>query len=157
MQRSQELKRDIQTLESFGLVDSHCHHVSSVDHVLTQVSFGLSFSGLHAYFFSSPLHAKRAVAFLGELLSLLSGRRLADIGSVLLIAIVLLQIQIKNSNLLKSTLTNVIRIVQKTSQNMHIGWWSDLGSLSLRILCHDRTFVIADIYFCVGSGDMCRS
>ena len=35
MQRSQELKRDIQTLESFGFVDSHCHHVSSVDHVLT--------------------------------------------------------------------------------------------------------------------------
>ena len=128
-----------------------------VDHVLTQVSFGLSFSGLHAYFFSSPLHAKRAVAFLGELLSLLSGRSLADIGSVLLIAIVLLQIQIKNSNLLKSTLTNVIRIMQRTSQSMHIGWWSDLGSLSLRILCHDRTFVIADIYFCVGSGDMCRS
>ena len=44
--------------------------------MLTQVSFGLSFSGLHAYFFSSPLHAKRAVAFLGELLSLLFGQKI---------------------------------------------------------------------------------
>ena len=50
---------------------------------------------------------------------------LADIGSVLLIAMVPLQIQIKNSNLLKSTLTKVIRIMQRTSQNMHVGWWAD--------------------------------